>query len=87
MLLSILRFSPTNPTISYRVVVSFAAERSTRFQPRNNEISDVVSIVIRSLGRCFTKTDKVSSLKKFEGARVFAQRHLKFMKATYRRYA
>ena len=40
--LSILRFSPTNPTISDHFVVSFAAERTTRFQPRNNGI--VVSI-------------------------------------------
>ena len=84
ILLSIFRFSPTNPSISNSFfVVSFAAERTTWFHPWNNGISAVVSIFIRSwIG--VSRTDKVSSLNKFE--RVFAQRH-SCMKATYRHYA
>ena len=84
MLMSVLRFSPTKPTISDSLSLVLLLNGRLDF---NHEIMECQILFLFSfvLGSVFHK-DKVSSLKKFEGARVFAQRHL-LMKATYRRYA
>ena len=47
ILLSILRFSPTNPTISDSLSCALLLN-GRLYQPRNNGISAVVSIFIRS---------------------------------------